>query len=90
MEQDAGFPDALRGPFKNSPKYDSFLEIFGQKRQENARFGGHTRGKRPENAGSSYTTWAILHPILHRKLPMYKGIFMDGCRNVGENQKKFF
>ena len=43
-----------------------------------------------ENVGSILHPASILHPILHRKSPMYKGIFMDGCRNVGENQKKFF
>ena len=43
-----------------------------------------------ENVGSILHPASILHPILHRKSPMYKGIFMDGCRNVGEDQKTFF
>ena len=79
---------------KNAKKPRSFMVYLTRNHMKKAGYWGQKIVKNKmndtENVGSILHPASILHPILHRKSPMYKGIFIDGCRNVGENQKTFF
>ena len=51
---------------------------------------GGKRDEKAENVGQSYTAEEILHPILHRKLPDFIGIFHIRCRKCRIFLQNFF
>ena len=51
---------------------------------------GGERDKKAENEGQSYTVEEILHPTLHRKLPVFIGIFHIRCRKCRIFSETFF
>ena len=71
-----------------------FPALFGTESEENAGYWGQKRGKYKmndtESAGWILHPPRILHPILHRKFPIYKGVLKDWCRKCRRKTKNFF